>query len=137
AVVLALVVGAVLIIVSDTDVAATWGYFFSYPPDALTASGTAVWEAYSALFDGALGGWKPITETLVQATPLICAGLGVSLAFRAGLFNIGAQGQLIAGAICAGWVGFGLDLPVVLHLLVAVAAGLVGGAVWGGVVGLL
>jgi simple sugar transport system permease protein len=137
AVVLALVVGAVLIIVSDTDVAATWGYFFSYPPDALNASGTAVWDAYSALFDGALGGWKPITETLVQATPLICAGLGVSLAFRAGLFNIGAQGQLIAGAICAGWVGFGLQLPVGLHLLVAVAAGLVGGAVWGGIVGLL
>ena len=137
AVVLALLVGAVLIIASDADVVATWGYFFSYPPDALAASWTAVSEAYTSLFLGALGGWKPLTETLVQATPLICAGLGVSLAFRAGLFNIGAQGQLIAGALCAGWVGFSLELPVVLHLLVAVLAGLVGGAVWGGIVGLL
>jgi general nucleoside transport system permease protein len=137
AVVLALLVGAVLIIVSDAEVAAKWGYFFAYPPDALTASGTAVWDAYSALAGGALGGWKPITDTLAQATPLICAGLGVSLAFRTGLFNIGAQGQLIAGAMCAGWVGFGLHLPVVLHLLLAIGAGLVGGAVWGGMVGLL
>ncbi|WP_020576981.1 ABC transporter permease [Actinopolymorpha alba] len=137
AVILALVVGAVLIIVSDADVAATWGYFFSYPPDALQASWTAVSDAYTSLFLGALGGWKPISETLVQATPLICAGLGVSLAFRAGLFNIGAQGQLIAGALCAGWVGFSFELPVVVHLLLALAAGLFGGAVWGGLVGLL
>ncbi len=137
AVALALVVGAVLIVASDAEVAATWGYFFAYPPDALAASWTAVSDAYTALFLGALGGWKPITETLVQATPLICAGLGVSLAFRAGLFNIGAQGQLIAGAICAGWVGFTFDLPLGLHLLCAVAAGVVGGAVWGGIVGIL
>ena len=137
ALVLALLVGAVLIIVSDPDVASTWGYFFAYPPDALSASWTAVSDAYGALFLGALGGWKPITETLVQASPLICAGLGVSLAFRAGLFNIGAQGQLIVGALCAGWVGFTLHLPVGLHLLVAVVAGVIGGALWGGLVGLL
>jgi len=137
AVVLALLVGAVLIIASDAEVAATWGYFFAYPPDALAASWTAVSDAYSTLFLGAVGGWKPITETLVQATPLICAGLGVSLAFRAGLFNIGAQGQLIVGAVCAGWIGFTFDLPVGLHLLVAVVAGLAGGALWGGLVGVL
>ncbi|MEQ7126291.1 ABC transporter permease [Actinopolymorpha sp. B11F2] len=137
AVVLALLVGAVLVIVSNAEVLATWGYFLAYPPDALAASWTAVADAYSALFFGAVGGWRPLTETLVQATPLICAGLGVSLAFRAGLFNIGAQGQLIAGALCAGWVGFAVDLPVVLHLCVAVIAGIAGGALWGGVVGLL
>jgi general nucleoside transport system permease protein len=137
AVVLALLVGAVLVIVSNAEVLATWGYFFAYPPDALAASWTAVADAYSALFFGAVGGWRPLTATLVQATPLICAGLGASLAFRAGLFNIGAQGQLIAGALCAGWVGFAVDLPVVLHLCAAVVAGIAGGALWGGVVGLL
>ena len=59
------------------------------------------------------------------------------MAFRAGLFNIGGQGQLIAGAICAGWVGFTWHLPVLLHLLVAMIAGLVGGAIWGGIAGWL
>ena len=61
----------------------------------------------------------------------------MTLAFRAGLFNIGAQGQLIIGAICAGYVGFTWDLPPGLHLLVALVAGLVGGAVWGGIPGFL
>jgi simple sugar transport system permease protein len=137
AVALALLVGAVLIVVSDADVLATWGYFFAYPPDALQASWSAVADAYGALLRGSLGGWRPLTETLVQATPLICAGLGVSLAFRAGLFNIGAQGQLIVGALCAGWVGFTLHLPPVVHLVVAIAAAVVGGAVWGGIAGVL
>src|SRR5690606_32987081 len=52
-------------------------------------------------------------------------------------FNIGAQGQLIVGALCAGWVGFTLHLPPVVHLLVAIAAGVIGGAVWGGIAGVL
>nr|WP_281372967.1 ABC transporter permease [Kineococcus aurantiacus] len=80
---------------------------------------------------------RPISETLVNATPLVLAGLAVALAFRVGLFNIGAQGQIIVGAVAAAWVGFALDLPVVLHLLVALVAGVAGGLVWGGVVGLL
>lgn len=137
AVVLALLVGAVLIIASDPDVAETWGYFFYRPSDALSASWFAVADAYRELFLGAFGGWTPITETLVQATPLICGGLAVTVAFRAGLFNIGAQGQLIIGALFAGWVGFSLHLPPVVHLVVAILAGLVGGALWGGLVGLL
>ena len=137
AVVLALVAGAVLIIVSNPAVVARWGYFFDYPPDALAASWTVVSDAYAALFLGAFGGLRALSNTLIHATPLICAGLGVSLAFRAGLFNIGAQGQLIVGAMAAGWVGFTVQLPPVLHLVVAVVAGLLGGAVWGGVVGLL
>jgi simple sugar transport system permease protein len=74
---------------------------------------------------------------LVNAAPLILGGLSVALAFRAGLFNIGVQGQLIMGAIAAGYVGFAWHLPVVLHLLVALVFGIVGGAVWGGIVGLL
>lgn len=79
----------------------------------------------------------PLTQTLTVATPLICAGLGVALAFRAGLFNIGAQGQILIGATFAGWVGFTLNLPAGIHLLLVILAGMVGGAVWAGLVGVL
>ncbi|MEU4608485.1 ABC transporter permease [Kribbella sp. NPDC023972] len=137
AIVLALVVGAILIIVGDDQVKATIGYFGAAPMDTISAALSAVGEAYKALAVGALGGVTPITESLTQATPLICGGLAVSLAFRTGLFNIGAQGQLIVGAILAGYVGFAWHLPPVLHLVLAVIAGLIGGAIWGGVVGLL
>ncbi|GAB3421450.1 ABC transporter permease [Flindersiella endophytica] len=137
AILLALVIGAVLIIVSNPEVTAKFTYFFARPADALTASWNAVIQAYQALFLGAFGGWSQVSETLVEATPLICAGLSVTLAFRTGLFNIGGQGQLIWGALLAGWVGFGLHLPPVLHAVVALVAGIVGGALWGGVVGLL
>ncbi|MFG1906381.1 ABC transporter permease [Kribbella sp. NPDC048928] len=137
AVVLALVVGAILIIVGDEQVQKAAGYFGAAPMDTISAAGSAVGNAYQALLSGALGGMTPISESLTQATPLICGGLAVSLAFRTGLFNIGAQGQLIAGAVLAAYVGFAWHLPPVLHLILAVIAGLVGGAVWGGVVGLL
>ncbi|TCN44059.1 simple sugar transport system permease protein [Kribbella orskensis] len=137
AIVLALVVGAILIIIGDDDVKAAAGYFGAAPMDTVSAALTAVGEAYKALFLGAVGGVDQIAESLTQATPLICGGLAVSLAFRAGLFNIGAQGQLIIGAIFASYVGFAWDLPPGLHLLVAVIAGLIGGALWGGVVGVL
>jgi general nucleoside transport system permease protein len=79
----------------------------------------------------------PISDTLVNAAPLILGGLAVGVAFRAGLFNIGVQGQLIMGAICAGYVGFAWELPTGLHVLVALIAGILGGAIWGGLVGLL
>jgi ABC-type uncharacterized transport system permease subunit len=135
--VLALVVGALLMIVSDSHVRSKFTYFIARPSDALVASGEKVGGAYLALLKGALGGFGPITETTAQAAPLICAGLGVGLAFRAGLFNIGAQGQAIWGAILAAYVGFSWHLPPVLHLFVATAAGLVGGGIWGAVVGWL
>ncbi|TDW79681.1 nucleoside ABC transporter membrane protein [Kribbella pratensis] len=137
AIVLALLVGAILIIIGDDQVQKAVGYFGAAPMDTLSAALTAVGEAYKSLAVGALGGWTPISESLTQATPLICGGLAVSLAFRTGLFNIGAQGQLIAGAILASYVGFAWHLPPVLHLIVAIVAGLIGGALWGGVVGLL
>jgi simple sugar transport system permease protein len=135
--VLALVVGALLMIFSDTEVRSKFAYFFARPSDALVASAQKVGGAYAALFKGAVGGYGPITETTAQAAPLICAGLGVGLAFRAGLFNIGAQGQAIWGAILAAFVGFSWHLPPGIHLLAAIVAGLVGGGVWGGIVGWL
>jgi general nucleoside transport system permease protein len=135
--VLAFLVGALLMIFSDTAVRSTFSYFFARPGDALGASWEKVSTAYAALIVGAVGGYGPITETTAQAAPLICAGLGVGLAFRAGLFNIGAQGQAIVGAILAAYLGFALDLPPVLHLLVALLGGMIGGGFWGGIVGWL
>ena len=128
-------------------VAATSSYFFARPTDFLAA----VWSAATGLLRRALPGlgvqpagasgvggqFAPLMETLTIATPLITAGLGVALAFRAGLFNIGAQGQIIMAGILAAWVGFALDLPVGLHLLLVLIAGVVGGAIWGGLVGVL
>lgn len=137
AVLLALVVGAVLIVLGRPDVLATLSYFFARPGDFFVAAGGAVGEAYAELFLGAFGDASAIADTLVQATPLIFAGLGVTIAFRAGLFNIGAQGQLMIGALCAAYVGFAFDLPPVLHLVAALLAGVLGGGIWGGVVGLL
>jgi len=81
---------------------------------------------------------RPLTETLSYATPLIAAGLGVALAFRAGLFNIGGQGQMLVAAAAAGWVGFGVSgVPFPLHLLMALVAGIAAGALWAGLAGLL
>ena len=141
-VVLAIVLGGILMAVTNPKVATTAGYFFARPQDMLGE----VIRPYVALVQGSVFNWAgtsfasqiyPFTETLTVSTPLICAGLGVALAFRAGLFNIGAQGQIILGALFGGYVGFTWHLPFLLHLLVVIVAGLVGGAIWGGAVGLL
>jgi simple sugar transport system permease protein len=146
AVVLALILGGLLIASTDKAVAATSSYLFARPTDFLAAVWSAATSSYVALFQGSVfnprgsgigGQFAPLMETLTIATPLITAGLGVALAFRAGLFNIGAQGQIIMAGILAAWVGFALDLPVGLHLLLVLLAGVIGGAVWGGLVGVL
>ncbi|WP_418277589.1 ABC transporter permease [Isoptericola jiangsuensis] len=147
AVVLAVLAGSLMIIVTDTAVQQAAGYFFQRPGDTFAAVGEAVGGAYSALFQGAVynfradtfaAGIRPLTQTLTNATPLIAAGLGVALAFKAGLFNIGGQGQMLMAATAAGWVGFGITgLPFPLHLLVALVAGLLAGALWAGIAGLL
>ncbi|QBR92074.1 ABC transporter permease [Nocardioides euryhalodurans] len=134
---LALVVGAVLVALSDEDAVASLSYVFSYPADFFSYAGEAIWESYSSLVSGSVGSIDAIGVTLVRAAPLICAGLGVTLAFRAGLFNIGAQGQLVVGALFAGYVGFTWNLPPGLHLVAAVLAGMIGGAIWGGIAGFL
>jgi ABC-type uncharacterized transport system permease subunit len=146
AVILALVVCGILIAVTDKDVQAASGYFFSRPLDTLAAAWNSAAGAYSALFQGAIynfqrpgfaNGIRPLTETLTFATPLIVAGLGVAVGFRAGMFNIGGRGQMLVAAGAAGYVGFAWDLPFGIHLIVAIIAGMLAGAIWGGVVGLL
>jgi general nucleoside transport system permease protein len=149
ALVVALVVSGLLIAVADDPTRKALGYFFQVPGDTFSFGWHAVSSAYVALFQGAVlnpstlssGSLSailtPLSETMLNATPLICAGLSVGLAFRAGLFNIGGQGQIIIAAICAGYVGFAVSLPLVLHVVVATLAGIAGGAFWGGVAGWL
>lgn len=146
AIFLALVVGGILIAATNEDVLATAGYFFARPTDMLGAAWTAVWDGYDALFRGSIFNTRadtfaeqirPFTNSLGFAAPLIAAGLGVALAFRVGLFNIGARGQILIGAGFAAFVTFNLDLPMWLHLPTTMLAGIVGGALWGGLVGYL
>jgi simple sugar transport system permease protein len=146
AIVLALVVGGIMIAATDEDVQQAAGYFFGRPLDTLAAIWNAVAGAYIALFQGSVynfnapsfaRGIRPLTETLTFATPLIAAGLGVALAFRIGMFNIGGRGQMLMASAGAGWVAFSLDLPWGIHLLVALLAGIVAGALWAGIAGFL
>ncbi len=144
-----LVVGAILIVAADEPTRNAMGYFFQDPSDTFSRGWKAISSAYVALFQGSVfnsnslysnsgvGVFYPICQTLSYATPLILGGLAVAVAFRAGLFNIGVQGQIIAGAICSGYVGFHWSMPPVIHLVVALAAGVLGGAVWGGIAGWL
>jgi len=152
--ILSMVIGGILIVVSDEEIRGMYTYFFSRPGDALSASWTAIADAYSALFQGAVVNFeqlslafqgdvdwtrllRPISDTLTNAAPLIFTGLAVALAFRSGLFNIGAQGQAISGAIGAAIVGFSLDLPVGLHLVATLLGGAIAGALWGAIPGVL
>lgn len=95
-------------------------------------------QAYRGLFEGAFGGLNRISDTLVEATPYIFAGLAVALGFKCGLFNIGAEGQLYMGALAATAVGFGVrGLPGLIHLPLAILAGMVAGGLWGAIPGYL
>jgi len=146
AVVVALVVGAVLIALTDQKVQTAAGYFMARPTDMLAAIWAAISGGYLALVQGGVwnyldptfaGGIAPLLNSIGFATPLIAAGLGIALGFRAGMFNIGGQGQMLIGGAFGGLVGFALPLPPGIHIVVAVLAALVGGAVWGGIVGVL
>lgn len=130
----ALIVGAIIIALSDVD---SLPRLFTEPGAALSSMGREVVGAYKALFKGAVGSVYAISETLFAATPLILASLGVALGFRAGLFNIGGQGQMLMGGMSAALVGIYLDLPAPLHIILTLLAGLIGGMVWGGIAGLL
>ncbi len=95
-------------------------------------------EAYGALWEGAFGSTNAIAETLVKATPLLLVGLGICIAFRANVINIGGEGQMIIGGILATQVGLTFtDLPGWLVIILAMFAGFLGGAIWGGIPGFL
>lgn len=99
----------------------------------LLVSGINPIEAYKALMYGAFGNLRNIFDTLGRATPIIFTGLAIGFAFRGGMFNIGAEGQLAAGAICAAIVGYALNLPLIIHLPLSIIAGMFGGMVWASV----
>jgi len=141
---MALIVSGLLVAFSDAKVLALKNNPLSMLAKGFSTSGSAYWALVrGSIFDPKLadgnfwGGFYPFSETLVMASPLILTGLSVALAFRAGLFNIGAQGQFIAGAIGASWVGFTFDLPIVIHSLAAIAAALIFAGLYGGFVGFL
>src|SRR5580658_5986064 len=156
----ALVVGGLLNAFTNTTVLHAWGDFFSAPGSALSLAWDTAIGAYVEMFEGSIFNphtvaalfqqasfgtaikdgylsavFNPLSETCVQATPLILAGLAVALAYRAGLFNIGGQSQFIGGALVATYLGYGVNLPVVLHAVVCVLGGFVGGAAIGWIVG--
>jgi len=146
AVLLALLVGGIMIAFTDEEVQSASKYFFARPGDTIVAVWQSVSGAYIALFQGSIynfgaptfaRGIRPLTETLTFATPLIAAGLGVALAFRIGMFNIGGRGQMLMASAAAGWVAFSLDLPWGIHMIVALLAGLAAGALWAGIAGAL
>jgi simple sugar transport system permease protein len=145
-VLLAIAFGSILIAVTDEEVRSSAGYVFAAPADFFNALWDAIWGAYTALFRGSVyntraetfeTGIRPLTETAKFAAPLIAAGLGVGLGFRAGMFNIGGKGQMLLAGATAGWVGYQFDMPWVLHLTVAIVAGMVSGGLWGGLAGYL
>lgn len=99
--------------------------------------------AYKGLIQGAFGTRKALSETAVWATPYIFAGLAVAVAFKGGLFNIGAEGQLAFGAVTAALIGYALpgwlhmDIPAFIHIPLAVGLGMLAGAVWAAIPGAL
>jgi general nucleoside transport system permease protein len=141
---MALFVSGLLVAFSDNKVLELRGQPLSMIGMAFTTAGAAYWALFrGSIYDPQLAtanffeGFYPLSETIVAATPLILTGLSVALAFRAGLFNIGAQGQFIAGAIGASWIGFTFELPVVIHSLAAIGVAILFSGIYGGFVGFL
>lgn len=154
AIITGLLIGAILI--AATSPAVYEAFSTSFWSGIKTAF-SEIFISYKALFTGSIGdpvrifnaiasGEKqaiyeainPFLESLVQATPYIFAGLAVALGFRAGLFNIGVEGQLFIGAACATFVGYAVKgLPWIIHMPLAFIAGGLGGALWGFIAGFL
>ena len=103
----------------------------------MAITGHNPFEGYTFLFKGGLMNIERIGNSLATATPLIMTGLAVAFAFRTGLFNIGASGQMLIGGLCATAVGLTLVLPKPLLLLLMLIAAIAGGAAWGFVPGFL
>ncbi len=157
----ALVLSGLIIAFTDPEVLAALSKIGSNPGGFLGAVWKSVSVSYVALFQGAFGDWGAIArgfqtwtatgneaallralrdpaESLVSATPYVFAGLAVAVGFKAGLFNIGAEGQVFAGGLASAYVGYAFtDLPWFIHLPLALVAGFLAGAIWGGIPGWL
>jgi len=157
----ALIIGGVIIAASSPNVLLAWRNFFHAPIEALSITFGLIFDAYLALFVGAFGSpasivdafrvwsatgesralleaFRPFSESLVISTPYIFAGLAVALGFRGGLFNIGAEGQLFVGGLASVYVGYAIKgLPAIIHLPLAILAGILAGGIWGAIPGYL
>jgi len=155
----ALVIGGIIIAFSIPETLEVWS------TQGASAGFAASWEqvktAYVSLFQGAFGQWsqmseairiyrntgentellrafRPISESLVVTTPYIFAGLALTIGFRGGLFNIGAEGQLFVGGLASVYVGYSItSLPWFIHLPLAILAGILAGGIWGAIPGIL
>lgn len=154
AIITGLLMGGLLVAATSEDVYAAFGVSFWA---GVKASAEAAWITYTALFHGSVGNpakisaalqggdaeeirraFNPFFESLVSSTPYIFAGLAVALGFRVGLFNIGVEGQLFIGAIFAVTAGIYLTgLPAIIHVPLALLAGMIGGGLWGFIPGWL
>ena len=156
----ATVLGGLLAAFTNTTVLHAWGNFFSAPGNAIAKAWAVAAATYVALFQGSVFNphtvsalfqqasistaihdgylsavFNPLSETAVQATPLILAGLAVALPYQAGMFNIGGQSQFIGGAIMAAWLGYAYNMPFFVHVVVCVIGAFAGGAALGWLAG--
>jgi len=156
----AAIIGGLLAAFTNTGVLHAWGDFFSAPGNAIAQAWDVAAGTYVALFQGSVFNphtvsalfqqasfstavhdgflsavFNPLSETAVQATPLILTGLAVALPYQAGLFNIGGQSQFIGGAIMAAWLGYAYNMPFFVHVVVCVIGAFAGGAALGWLAG--
>ena len=104
----------------------------------LLALGASPLTGYAALIDGAVGDWNAVADTAIKSMPMLLVGVGICIAFRTGVINIGGEGQIILGAIFATLVALAVpDLPSVFLIPLVLLAGAVGGAIWGAIPGAL
>jgi len=149
-----LVLGGILAAATSTEIYDAFGKSFT---EGILASLNLIWMTYSSLFIGAFGSptkivaalqggdgaailaaFKPFLESLVVTTPYLFTGLAIAMGFRAGVFNIGAEGQLYMGSIMAGWAGWTFKgLPPIVHIPLALGVGILAGGFWGFIPGWL
>lgn len=149
-----LIIGGLFIVFTSVEVYAAFGKSFGA---GLAEAWKTASISYVALFYGAIGdpaaivkalasgnkieiirAFNPFMESLVSSTPYIFGGLALALAFRSGVFNIGAEGQVFTGALLATFVAYSIKgLPAIIHIPLSIIAGFVGGAIWGFIPGWL
>lgn len=156
-----LIIGALFILISEPEVINAYANLFQDPGRALQVTWKSVSTAYGALFRGSIGnpldlyrGFSvlvetgdttllreaayPLSESLTNSVPYIFAGLAVALGFRCGLFNIGAEGQILIGGLASVWVGYTITgFPWFIHLPLALILGALAGALWSAIAGYL
>jgi general nucleoside transport system permease protein len=152
-----LVVSSIVIVVSTPPLRSAWGDLFTDPGHTFAVTFDFLGSAYGSLLKGSIANpaafqrafqypslatWSqaftPLGNTIVSAVPLVITGLGLSIAYRSGAFNMGGQSQLIGGAVAASWVGFSFTgMPWLPHILLAFAAAAAGGAIAGLIPGVL